>query len=119
MPHYVDGFVIAVPKKNIRAYRATAAKAGKVWMEHGAISYYECAGDDLKAKWGTPFPKLVKAKRGEMVFFSWIVYKSRTHRDRVNARVMKDERILKLMQGRELFDMKRMSYGGFKSVVAL
>ena len=117
MPQYVDGFVLVVPKKNVRAYRIMAAKAGKVWKEHGALAYYECEGDDLKSKWGTPFPKLAKARAGETVFFSWIVYKSRAHRTQVNTRVMKDPRIMKMMQGKELFDMKRMSYGGFKAVV--
>ena len=119
MPQYVDGFVLAVPKKNERAYRAMAGRAGKIWKEHGALAYYECAGDDLKIKWGLPFPKLTKLSSDETLYFSWIVYKSRAHRTQVNARVMQDPRIEKMMQGKMLFDMKRMSYGGFKTIVNL
>jgi uncharacterized protein YbaA (DUF1428 family) len=119
MPQYVDGFVLAVPKKNVRAYRTMATKAGKVWKEHGALAYYECEGDDLKSRFGTPFPKLARLKPGETVIFSWIVYKSRAHRNQVNARVMKDPRIAKMMQGKQLFDVKRMTYGGFKTIVKL
>lgn len=85
---YVDGFVLAVPKKKVDAYLALARKAGKVWREHGAVEYREAAGDDLKTKMGLPFAKAVHAKAGETVFFSWIVYKSRAHRDRVNAKVI-------------------------------
>jgi uncharacterized protein YbaA (DUF1428 family) len=115
---YVDGFVLAVPKKNMPAYRRMAAKAGKVWREHGAVEYRECVGDDLKVKMGLPFPKLAKLKAGETVVFSWIVYKSRKHRDAVNAKVMKDPRIAKMMEGKEMpFDVKRMAYGGFKIIV--
>jgi uncharacterized protein YbaA (DUF1428 family) len=117
MPQYVDGFVLVVPRKNVRAYRTIAAKAGKVWKEHGAVAYYECEGDDLDSKWGMPFPKLTKSKANETVYFSFIVYKSRAHRDQVNKKVMKDPRIAKMMQSKEPFDMKRMSYGGFKTVV--
>jgi uncharacterized protein YbaA (DUF1428 family) len=119
MAVYVDGFVIAVPKKNIDAYVKIARAAGKVWKEYGALEYRECVGDDLAAKFGTPFPKLAKAKAGETVVFSWIVYKSKAHRDRVNAKVMKDARMEKMMKLTMPFDMKRMSYGGFKSVVDL
>ena len=93
MAGYVDGFVIPIPRKKIEAYRRISAKAGKVWREHGALDYRECVGDDLNIKMGVPFPKLAKAKPGETVVFSWIVYKSRAHRDRVNAKVMKDPRL--------------------------
>ena len=86
MPHYVDGYVLPVPKKNVEAYRRMAQKAGKVWREHGALEYRECAGDDLQTKYGVAFPRLLKLKRGETAVFSWIVFKSRAHRDRVNAK---------------------------------
>ena len=112
---YVDGFVIPVPKKNLQAYRRMAQKAGRIWKEHGALEYRECAGDDLSVKMGTPFPSLVKLKRDETVVFSWIVYKSRAQRDRVNAKVMKDPRLESMMDPKAMpFDPKRMAYGGFK-----
>jgi uncharacterized protein YbaA (DUF1428 family) len=114
---YVDGFVIPIPRKNLAAYRRMAMKAGKVWREYGALEYFECVGDDLKVKWGLPFPKLAKLKRGETVVFSWITYKSRKHRDAVNAKVMRDPRIAKMMVKPNPFDMKRMTYGGFKTIV--
>jgi uncharacterized protein YbaA (DUF1428 family) len=115
---YVDGFVLAVPKKKIAAYRRMAAKAGKVWREHGALEYRECVGDDLKVKMGLPFPRLAKIKAGETVFFSYIVYKSRAHRDSVNAKVMKDPRIKGMCNPKDMpFDCKRMAYGGFKIMV--
>ena len=115
---YVDGFVLPVPKKNLQAYRRMSAKAGKIWREHGALEYYECVGDDLKVKMGAPFPRRVSLKRGETVVFAWIGYKSRAHRDRVNARVMKDPRLAGLCDPNEmLFDVKRMAYGGFKVMV--
>jgi len=118
MPRYVDGFVLPVPKKNVRAYRSMSQKAGKVWRDHGALEYWECVGDDLGVKMGIPFPRTVRLKRGETVVFSWIAYKSRTHRDRVNAKVMKDPRITKMMDGKSMpFDVKRMVYGGFKTLV--
>jgi uncharacterized protein YbaA (DUF1428 family) len=116
---YIDGFVLAVPKKNLAAYARLSRAAGKVWREHGALEYRECAGDDLKVKMGLPFPRLAKAKRGEAVMFSWIVYKSRAHRDRVNAKVMKDPRITRTMQAPMPFDVKRMAYGGFRVIVDL
>lgn len=120
MPQYVDGFVLVVPKKKARAYRAMSNRAGKVWKEHGALAYVECQGDDLRAKWGTPFPKMAKLKAGETVWFSWIVYRSKAHRNQVNKRVMKDPRILAMMKpGKEPFDMKRMAYGGFTVMVKL
>ena len=118
MARYVDGFVIPVPKRNVAAYRRIAQKAGKVWIEHGALEYRECVGDDLGANGVTPFPRAAKARRGETVVFSWIVYKSRSHRDRVNAKVMKDPRIANMMDGQAMqFDGKRMVYGGFEVVV--
>ena len=118
MARYVDGFLLPVPKKNLAAYRRMATKAGKIWMEHGALEYLECAGDDLKVKYGVAFPKTMKSKAGETVFFSFIVYKSRKHRDQVNAAVMKDERLRKMMGPKEMpFDMKRMNYGGFEAIV--
>jgi uncharacterized protein YbaA (DUF1428 family) len=114
---YVDGFVIAVPRKKIPEYRRISRAAGKVWREHGALEYRECVGDDLKIPTGLPFPRLAKLKPGEVVVFSWIVYKSRGARNRVNAKVMKDPRITKTMKNPMPFDMKRMSYGGFKVIV--
>ena len=115
---YVDGFLIPVPKKNLAAYRRIAAKAGKIWRELGALEYRECVGDDLAVKMGVSFPKAAKAKAGETVVFSWIVYRSKAQRDRVNAKVMKDPRIAKMMEGKAMpFDMKRMAYGGFKVFV--
>jgi uncharacterized protein YbaA (DUF1428 family) len=118
---YVDGFVIAIAKRKLQAYRRIARRAGEVWREKGALEYRECVGDDLNLKgMGKTFPRLVRLKRGETVLFSWIVYKSRAHRDQVNARVMKDPRIQKMMEpGAMPFDMNRMSYGGFKVLVDL
>ena len=115
---YVDGYVLPVPKKNVQLYRRIAAKAGKVWREHGALEYRECVGDDLKGKWGVPFTRTVKVKPNETVVFSWIVYRSRAHRDAVNAKVMKDPRMAKMMEVANAFDHKRMVYGGFKVLVA-
>ena len=115
---YVDGFVIPVPKKNLAAYVRMAKKAGKIWREHGALEYRECAGDDLKTKMGVPFPRIAKAKPGETVVFSYIVYTSRARRDRVNAKVMKDPRLKGMCDGKSMpFDVKRMAYGGFKILV--
>ncbi|MBC7852958.1 MAG: DUF1428 domain-containing protein [Pirellulaceae bacterium] len=115
---YVDGFVLAVPKKNLKAYTKMASAAGKIWIEHGALEYRECAGDDLDVKMGVSFSKMTKVKPGETVVFAWIVYKSRAHRDKVNAKVMKDPRMGQMMEGKEMpFDMKRMSYGGFTTLV--
>ena len=115
---YVDGFVLPVPKKNIQAYARMARQAGKIWREHGALEFRECVGDDLDVKGVVPFSKTVKLKRGETVFFSWIVFKSRAHRDQVNAKVMKDPRIAKMPMPMP-FDCKRMAYGGFKVLVKL
>jgi len=118
MPRYVDGFLLAVPRRKLDAYRRMAVKAGKVWKEHGALEYVECAGDDLKAKWSGAFRRGLKLKAGEKVIFSWIAYKSRAHRDRVNAKVMKDPRLASMMDPKNMpFDMKRMGMGGFKTLV--
>ena len=117
---YVDGFVLAVPKKNLKAYARMAEKAGRIWKEHGALEFRECAGEDLNTKCGIPFKKIIKAKPGETVMFSWIVFKSRKDRDRVNAKVMKDPRLAGMMDPSEMpFDVKRMAYGGFDSIVDL
>ena len=116
---YVDGFVIPVPKKNVKAYRTMAQKAGKVWREHGAIEYLECVGEHLDVKMGLPFPKMVKPKAGETIVFSFIVYKNRAHRDRVNAKVMKDPRITNMSPKKPPFDFRRMAFGGFKAIVDL
>jgi uncharacterized protein YbaA (DUF1428 family) len=115
---YVDGFVVPVPKKKVEAYRRMARKASKVWREHGAIEVKECIADDVKmGKW-TSFPRSVKLKPSETVVFSYIVYRSRAHRDRVNDKVMKDKRLAKMMDLKSLpFDAKRMIYGGFKVFV--
>jgi uncharacterized protein YbaA (DUF1428 family) len=113
---YVDGFVIPLPKKNVQAYRRIALKAGKIWREYGALEFRECVGDDLAVKGMVPFSRRMKLKPGETVVFSWIVFKSRAHRDRVNAKVMKDPRLD--MDPKSMpFDVKRMLYGGFKVLV--
>ena len=109
-----------MPKKNLNIYRNIAQKAGKIWKEHGALEYRECVGEDLKAPWGVPFTKISKTKPGETVVFSWIVFKSRAHRDKVNAKVMKDKRLAEMMDTSKMpFDCKRMTYGGFKVLVAV
>jgi uncharacterized protein YbaA (DUF1428 family) len=117
---YVDGFVVPVPRRSRQAYVRMARKAGKVWLDHGALEYRECIADDVK--WGkrTSFPRSVKQKGNETVWFSWIVYQSRKHRDRVMAKVMKDKRLAGMMDIKSLpFDAKRMIFGGFKVVVSL
>jgi uncharacterized protein YbaA (DUF1428 family) len=115
---YVDGFIVPVPKKQLAAYRAMAKRANHIWREHGAIEFRECVADDVKVGKWTSFPRSVKLKRGETVVFSWIGYKSRAHRDRVNAKVMKDKRIAAMMSKKTMpFDAKRMIYGGFKTIV--
>jgi uncharacterized protein YbaA (DUF1428 family) len=117
---YVDGFVVPVPRKKLDAYRRIARKAGKVWREHGALEFVECVADDVKPGKRTSFPQAVKLKAGEAVWFSWIVYKSRSHRDRVNAKVMKDKRLAPMMDPKAMpFDGKRMFWGGFKVMVSL
>jgi len=118
MARYVDGFVLPVQKRKIAAYRRMAQKAGKVWRDHGALEFRECVADDVKRGKRTSFPRSVKLKRGETVFFSYIVYKSRAHRDRVNAKVMKDPRITGMGDMKDMpFDARRMIYGGFKVLV--
>jgi len=117
MAHYIDGFVLPVPKKNIAAYRRIAQKTGKIWRDHGALDYKECVGDDLNVKCGLPFPRGIKIKPGETVIFSFIVYKSRAHRDRVNKKVMAEPRINSMSPKDLPFDWKRMLYGGFKTIV--
>jgi uncharacterized protein YbaA (DUF1428 family) len=117
---YVDGFVLPVPKKNLAAYRRLALKAGKIWKEHGALEYRESVGEDLAVKFGVPFPRKVAIKQGETIVFSWIVYKSRAHRDKVNAKVVKDARLNEMMDPKGMpFDPKRMLYGGFEIFVDL
>ena len=117
---YVDGFVLPIPKKSRAAYTKMARTAGKVWREHGALDYKECIADDVKpGKW-TSFPQSVKLKKNEAVWFSYIVYKNRKHRDRVLAKAMKDKRLAGMMDPKKLpFDGKRMIWGGFKVVVDL
>jgi uncharacterized protein YbaA (DUF1428 family) len=121
MPRYVDGFVLPVPKKNSARYRSIARRMGKIWRDHGALEYVECIAEDVKPGKSTSFPQSVKLKPGEAVWFSWIVFKSRKHRDRVNAQVMQDPRVAKMMAGADqsLVDMKRMLYGGFETRVDL
>src|SRR3979411_2210666 len=114
---YVDGFIVAVPKKNLEAYRRMAKKAGKVWREHGALDYREWVADDVKVGKWTSFPRAVRLKSNEIVVFSWITYKSRVARDRVNAKVMADPRLKTMMDASNApFDAKRMIYGGFESL---
>jgi uncharacterized protein YbaA (DUF1428 family) len=116
--HYVDGFVLPVPTRNLAAYRRMASKAAKVWREHGALEYKECAADDVKPGKRTSFPQSVKLKRGETVVFAWIVYKSRKHRDSVLKKVMQDPRITGMMDPKAMpFDSRRMIWGGFKVMV--
>ena len=115
---YIYGFVVPVPKRKLDAYRQMARKAGKVWMDHGALAYHECVADDVKQGKRTSFPRSVKLKAGETVMFSYIVYKSRIQRDRINAKVMKDPRLKSMMDLKALpFDAKRMFWGGFKVLV--
>jgi uncharacterized protein YbaA (DUF1428 family) len=118
--NYVDGFVLPVPRKNLAVYRRMAHKCGKVWREHGALQYVESVADDVKPGKYTSFPQSVRLKRGEVVVFSFILYKSRKQRDRVLAKVMKDPRLQKMMNPKALpFDGKRMFWGGFKAIVEL
>jgi len=115
---YVDGFVLPVPRKNLPAYRRLASKAAKIWREHGAVEYRECVGDDLAVKVGVPFPRTIRARAGETVVFAYIVYRSRAHRDRVNAKIMKDPRLATMCDPKSMpFDCNRMLYGGFKVIV--
>ena len=117
---YVDGFVLPLPKRNLKAYRRLATKAGKIWREHGAMDYWECVADDVKAGKVASFPRSVRLKSGETVLFSWIVFKSRAHRDQVNAKVIADPRLAEMADAKLMpFDAKRMIYGGFKALVRL
>jgi uncharacterized protein YbaA (DUF1428 family) len=119
MPVYVDGFVIPVPKKNLPAYLKLARQASKVWKEYGALCYKECVGEDLNVPFGMGFPKGIGIKKGETVVFSWIIFKSRAHRDKVNAKVMSDPRIAEVCDPKDSpFDAKRMLYGGFTIAVS-
>jgi uncharacterized protein YbaA (DUF1428 family) len=115
---YVDGFVLAVPKQNVEAYKAMARKAGEVWKEHGALAFVECVGDDVPYGELTSFPRAVQAKDDEIVIFSWIVYQSREQRDAINAKVMADPRLKGAMSDMP-FDGKRMIYGGFETFLEL
>jgi uncharacterized protein YbaA (DUF1428 family) len=118
MARYVDGFVIPIPKKQVKSYLRMAKMGAKVWKEHGALAYAECVGEDLKAPFGLGFPRMAKLKAGETVVFSWIVYKSRAHRDKVNAAVMKDPRMNDpAMKDAMPFDPKRFAMGGFQVLV--
>jgi uncharacterized protein YbaA (DUF1428 family) len=115
---YVDGYVVPIPEKNLPVYRKIARLGGKIWREHGALQYCECVGDDLSPPWGLPFTKAVKVKAGETVVFSWVMFKSKAHRDNVNKKVMADPRIAAMMDPKNMpFDCKRMVYGGFKILV--
>ena len=115
---YVDGFLVPVPKANVEVYRKIARKAGKIWREHGALDYKECVGDDLDVQFGVPFTRSAKTKPNETAVFAFIVFKSRRHRDLVNAKVMKDPRIAGMTDAKSMpFDIKRMAYGGFTVIV--
>ncbi len=115
---YVDGFVVPVPKKNLPEYKRMSRKMGKIWREYGALEFRECVGDDVKPGKTTSFPQSVKLKPGEVVVFSWIVYKSRAQRDRINANAMKDPRLAEMMDPKAMpFDGKRMFMGGFKMII--
>ena len=121
MAHYIDGFLIPVPKKSLARYKRTATAAARIWMEHGALQYMQCEGDDLDVKdLFFPFPKAAKCKPGETVVFSWVVYRNRKHRDQVNKRIMSDPRIDRMYREQmksPIFDSKRMAYGGFVTIV--
>lgn len=117
---YIDAFVLPIPKRNMAKYVRMSRAAGKVWRSHGALEYRECVGEDMNVGCGVPFPRLLKLKRGETALFSWILYKSRAHRDKVNMKVMRDPRLMKMMDPKKMpFDMKRMSMGGFETAVDL
>jgi len=120
MSQYVDGFVIPIPKNKVAEYRRLARKAAKMWKEHGALDFRECIGDDLEVKGVTPFGRFAKTKPGETVVFSWVIFKSRKHRDQANARIMKDARMAALGEASgKIFDCRRMAYGGFKTLIQL
>jgi uncharacterized protein YbaA (DUF1428 family) len=119
MKRYVDGFILPIPKKSYAAYVRMAKLAAKVWLEHGALEYHECMADDVPPGKVTSFPRSVKLKKSETVWFSWIVYRSRKHRDAVLAKVLKDQRLAHMMDPKKMpFDGQRMIYGGFKTVVS-
>lgn len=119
MKRYVDGYVLPVPKKNLRAYRKLAEKGGKIWKKHGALEYVECVSNDMKPMPGIlPFPKMVKPKKGEVIVFSYVVFKSKSHRNKVNAKVMNDPQLSAGMDPKKMpFDCRRMAYGGFTTMV--
>ena len=117
MGKYIDGFVLVIPKGKEAEYQKMAEQGRDSWMKHGALDYKECVGEDLESKWGTPFSRMLKLKPGETVVFSYIVFKSRAHRDRVNAKVMKEMETMAEKMKEMPFEMKRMSYGGFKAIV--
>ena len=120
MSHYVDGYVVPVPRAKLDAYREMAERAGKIWMEHGALQYWECSGDDVKPGKVTSFPQSVQLKDDEVVIFAWVVYESREERDRINAKVMEDPRLKDMMDPKKLpFDGMRMFWGGFNTIVEL
>jgi uncharacterized protein YbaA (DUF1428 family) len=120
MPNYIDGFVLPIPNKNVKVYTTIARKCAKIWQEHGALAYFECKADDVSVGKVTSFPRAVKLKKGETAFFSFIIYKSRAQRNRVNKAVMKDPRMAAIMKTHGMpFDGKRMIFGGFKSIVSL
>jgi uncharacterized protein YbaA (DUF1428 family) len=113
---YVDGYIVPIPKKQLKAYQRMAEMGRKAWMKHGAVDYKESVGDDLAAKWGTSFKQAMKLKPGDTVIFAYVVFKSRAHRDRVNAKVMKE--FSDMGGSKDMpFDVKRMVYGGFKTIV--
>jgi uncharacterized protein YbaA (DUF1428 family) len=116
---YIDGYVLPVPRENLPAYRRMARIGGKVWKEHGALAYVEAIGDDVKPGKHTSFPQAVKLKEGEVVVFAYVLFRSRAHRDRVNAKVMADARLQGWNMGNMPFDGKRMFWGGFKPIVDL
>ncbi len=117
MPKYIDAFVLPISKRKVEAYRRVARAAARVWRDHGALEYRECVGDDLHPAGFVPFPRRFRAKRGETIIFSWIVYKSRAHRDRVNRKAMRDPRLAGMDPANVPFDVKRIVYGGFTILV--
>ncbi len=119
MPQYVDGFVLSIPQDKLAAYKKVATKSAKIWKEHGALEYRECVGDDMVAKDMVAFPKMAKTKPGDVVVFSWVIFKSRKHRDAANKKIMADPRIARMCaEASEIIDCKRMAYGGFKTIVS-
>jgi len=118
MANYVDGFVLPIPRKHLARYRKVASMACKVWLQHGALDYVECVGEDLANQWGRSFPTIARAKSTDTVIFSWIVYKSKAHRNAVNKKVMTDPRMAAMMdESKSIFNPKSMAYAGFKVIV--